>query len=187
MGNLWQRSFYPNFDVFLAMVRSIPEIIQCCFGEDRSPPMKSWFDGLLAAERARRKAFSSQFRADHVAFSRHPLSTARNISLHRIGYPSVEVAITGRFGVVHIGSPVKSVPIAESRNLGDLGNDPALLLAATQPALPVQPMWSDFAIDGRPLFAECRAYLALAQELVAQARAISQRVHGTSNLTTPSQ
>jgi hypothetical protein len=31
----WQHSFYAYLDAFLAMARSIPEVINCCFGEDR--------------------------------------------------------------------------------------------------------------------------------------------------------
>jgi hypothetical protein len=185
-GNLWQRSFYPNLDAFLAMARSVAEIIQCCFGEDRSLPMKEWFNVLSCSERANRKAFSRQFRADRDEFSRRSLSTARNISFHRTGFPSVEVAITGRFGVVHTGSPVKRVPNAESRN--NTGDHPdALLWAATQAPNAVRPVWSDFTIDGKPLYDECQDYLALAEQLVVQARAIAQRIHGTDSLTAPSE
>jgi hypothetical protein len=88
--------------------------------------------------------------------------------------------------VQHIGSPVRPVPIAESPPPRDNpDNDPALQWAATQPPLPVQPIWSGFTIDGKPLFAECRDYLALAERLVEQARSISQRVHGSNNVTPP--
>ena len=38
IGRDWQRSFYANFDAFLAMARSVPEIINVCFGyDDRAP------------------------------------------------------------------------------------------------------------------------------------------------------
>src|SRR2546426_526168 len=47
----WQRSFYANLDAFLAMVRSVPEIIHACFGADLgSREMKAWFNGLTLAE-----------------------------------------------------------------------------------------------------------------------------------------
>jgi hypothetical protein len=182
----WQRSFYGYLDAFLAMARSIPEIINYCFGEDRFKPMAARFKGMDQAEQMRRKAFSSQFEPDYKRFRQHPLSNARNISFHRTGYPfSVEVTIAGRFGLVHTGSPVKAVPIAESPRFGDPGDDPALQWAATQPPLPVQPMWPDFTIEGKPLFAECRDYLTLAENLFVQARSISQRVHGSNSLTPP--
>jgi hypothetical protein len=111
VGNLWAQSFYARFDALLAMTRSIPEIITCCFGYDRA--MATWLKTLSVDEQTRRQRFSTQFEADYNNFRQHPLSNVRNISFHRAGYPSVEVRITGHFGVEHIGSPVKSVPIAE--------------------------------------------------------------------------
>jgi hypothetical protein len=177
----WQRSFYAYLDAFLAIARSIPEIINYCFGEDKIKPI----EGADQEEKTRRKAFSDQFELHHKKFREHPLSNERNISFHRAGYPSVEVTIAGRFGLEHIGSPVKPVPSAESPRFGDPGNDPALQWAATQAPFPVQPMWSDFTIDGKPLFVECRTYLTIAQQLADHARSISQRVHGSSSLTPP--
>jgi hypothetical protein len=182
----WERSFYPRLDAFLAMARSISEIIHSCFGADTgSRPMRIWFYNLPSAEQTRRQSFSDQFEPHYRVFRQHALSNARNISFHRTGYSAVEVSITGRFGVNHIGSPVKQVPAAESRDVGDPGNDPALLWATTQTPLPVRPMWSDFTIDGKPLFAECQAYLAQARQLADQARGIAQHVHGTDSLTSP--
>ena len=110
------------------------------------------------------------------------LSTARNISLHRTGYSSVEVKITGRFGVVYEGSAVDDVPIAESPQF--VGDAPPW--ANTQSPTAIRPQPSDFTIDGRPLFDECLAYLAQAEGLVIEARAIALRVHGTNSLTPPS-
>jgi hypothetical protein len=78
----------------------------------------------------------------------------------------------------------KAVPNAESRPLENIGDDPAKMFAATQSAMPIEPMWSDFTIDGKPLFDECRSYLDLANELVTHAREIAQRVHGNKPLTT---
>jgi hypothetical protein len=181
----WERSFYPSLDAFLAMTRSIPEIIQCCFGEDRSSAMAKWFNALPAPEKTRRQAFSAEFKSCYDEFREHPLSVARNVSLHRRGYPDVEVSITGRFGVVHIGGAAKRVPGAESRETGETGNDPAAQWAATQPPLPIRPRRSEFTIGSKPLFEECQAYLALAQQLFEQARNISQRVHRTESLSTP--
>src|SRR5882672_5777776 len=97
IGTQWQAAFYAYLDAFLAMSRSVPEVITCCFGEDRSIAMKSWFKGLDAAEQSRRRAFSAQFETGYSTFRALPLSTARNITLHRTGHPPVEVRITGLF------------------------------------------------------------------------------------------
>jgi hypothetical protein len=50
----WQRSFYACLDAFLEMSRSVPEVINCCFGEDTSPAMRGWFYGLDRTEESRR-------------------------------------------------------------------------------------------------------------------------------------
>jgi len=179
IGNLWQQPFYANFDAFLGAARSIPEIIQCCFGHDRSPQMKSWFASSLdQAEQDRRKKFSRRFKRDYDKFRKLGLSNARNISFHRTGYPSVEVKMTGHFGVVYTGRPTRSVPITETPTYHP---GPQL-----QPInLPLEPEWTDFTIDGKPLFEECQAYLKLAGELRTNAADICQRVHGNERLTIP--
>ncbi|MGH6636950.1 MAG: hypothetical protein ACRED0_12755, partial [Gammaproteobacteria bacterium] len=39
----WQRSFYAHFDAFLSATRSVPWIIQCCFGADlANNVMRDW-------------------------------------------------------------------------------------------------------------------------------------------------
>jgi hypothetical protein len=186
----WQRAFYANLDAFLVMARSVPEVINSCFGKDTATKeMRDWFTTTLSADEQKRRAdFLNAFEITYNNFRNLPLSKARNISLHRTGYPAaVEVKIVGRFGLSYIGSPVKRVPAAESRPVSaeDDPNDPAVIWAATLPPVPVHPMWSDFQIDGKPLFAECRAYVEQAQQLVTQARAIAERVHGTDVLTPP--
>jgi hypothetical protein len=189
IGTQWQRAFYAHLDAFLAMGRSVPEVIKCCFGKDTSPPMRGWFKGLAAAEQKRRRMFSTQFEPDYAAFRNLPLSTARNITMHRTGFPPVEVTISGRFGVSYTGSPVQRVPDIETRSIvpSDDPADPAILLAlaAARSPVPVQPMWTDFTIADRPLFPECQAYLRHAQNLVEHARGIAQQVHGGDSLTPP--
>jgi hypothetical protein len=182
VGTGWQRSIYAYLDAFLAMARSVPEIIHACFGADLV--MKKWFLALPKAEQDRRNEFTTRFEIAYKAFKTLPLSNARNVSLHRSGIAPVEVKIVGRFGVSHIGTPIKRVADAESRPIG-AGTDPALQWAATLPPVPVEPRWTDFTIDGRPLFPECRAYLEEAAKLVTQARAIAKSVHGTESLTPP--
>ena len=181
----WQRSFYANLDAFLAMVRSVPEIIQACFGADRgSREMKAWFNGLTSAEQTRRKNFAAQFKTVHDTFRALTLSNARNITLHRTGVAPVEVNITGRFGVSHIGTPTKQVPTSESAHI-IAGDDSGLQWAATLPPDTVQPTWTDFKIDGKSLLPECRTYLQAARNLVAQARSMSQHIHANNTLTPP--
>jgi hypothetical protein len=52
-GRNWQQPFYANLDAFLAMARSVPAIIECCFGKD--PQLKKWLRSPDArrAEKAR--------------------------------------------------------------------------------------------------------------------------------------
>ena len=185
----WQPAFYANLDAFLVMARSVPEVINSCFGKDTAKKeMKNWFARLCLDEQRRRADFRSAFENAYKAFRDLPLSNARNISVHRSGYPpGVEARIVGSFGVSYIGSPVKRVPTVESRppSPGDDPKDPAVIWASTLPPVPVRPTWTDFEIDGKQLFPECGDYLRQVEALVAEARAISERVHGTDILTPP--
>src|SRR5262245_6529039 len=63
LGTNWERPFYAHVDAFLSAARSVPELIQCCFGEeDRGPSViKKWFKSLPAPEQSRRKQFTAQF------------------------------------------------------------------------------------------------------------------------------
>src|SRR5579883_1741613 len=145
----WQHEFYPLFDAFLAMARSIPELVSACFGADQgSKEMKTWFRALVTAEQTRRKKFSAAFEPFHAAFRALPLSTARNISLHRSGIAPVEVNITGRFGVSYTGTPVEHIPSSEIRQSAP--GDPLQWL---DQSVPLRPNWQDFQINGKPLFA----------------------------------
>jgi len=105
----------PNFDAFLAMARSVPEIINVCFGyEDRAPkPIRDWFDALDPGEQQRRKEFTKQFAAWYGAFRALPLSNKRNVTFHRTGVSGVKVTIVARFGI-YTGSATEPVPQAES-------------------------------------------------------------------------
>jgi hypothetical protein len=187
VGNDWQRSFYAYLDAFLAMARSVPEIINCCFGKDKqNKEMAQWFQALDADEQRRREEFTREFEAvGYSAFRKHHLSTARNSSFHRAGVtPLVQVTHTGLFGVTYVGSPTAGIPVIETRRFAE-GDVLGAQAAAFQQPLPVRPLWSDFNIDGKPLFAECQSYLELATGLAGQARGISQSVHGDATLTPP--
>jgi hypothetical protein len=180
----WERSFYARLDAFLVTARSVPEVINCCFGKDTATrEMRNWFAALPAAEQTCRSDFLIQFEGDYDNFRNLPLSKERNISFHRTGYPAVEGKITGRYGV-YIGNPIKRLPSTETEPL--LARDTAALQwAATQPPPSIRVTGNDFTIGGKPLFAECRTYLGQAEHLVSQARAIGERVHGTNALTPP--
>ncbi len=175
----WQLSFYAHLDAFLSAARSVAEIIKCCFGVDKHPKMKDWFDELSADERDRRREFRKLFQTHYKGFHQLPLDEARHISEHRAGYAPVTVKISGRFGVTYIGSPAKRVPISESPQI----DDPNLAWMAK--SQPVRPKWGDFVIDGKGLFPTCRDYLDRARDLIKKARRISGQVHGNNSLTRP--
>src|SRR5262245_34697072 len=66
VGGNWHSAFYAHLDAFLSAARSIPEIIRCCFGEDRgNQTVRDWFDTLDQDEQDRRKAFGARFDADY--------------------------------------------------------------------------------------------------------------------------
>jgi hypothetical protein len=116
----WQNSFYAYLDAFMAMARSVPEIIASCFGADRgSKEMKAWFNSLAPAEQTRRCSFAATFEPFLAAFRALPLSGARNKSLHRSGVAPVEIKVTGRFGVSYTGTPIKRIPSSETPKLDD--------------------------------------------------------------------
>jgi hypothetical protein len=178
-------SIYAHVDTFLAKARSVPGVIESCFGTDRVLMQTKWFGQLPNDEQTRRKTFSKRFRKAREKFSKHHLTNERNTSVHRLGYPGVEGKVIGPFGVEHTASPVKSVPTAESRRFDNPADEPGLPLAAAQPPQPVQPMWNQFIIGGKPLFAECRDYLQLAGDLRDQAHKLCQQLHGSDTVTPP--
>lgn len=180
MTTAWQRAVYANFDAFLAMVRSVPEIIHACFGaDDGNKKMKTWFAALSPAERQRRDQFTKHYEAIHERFRGLALSDIRNVVFHRTGVAPVEVSIKGRFGVTHTGSPVARVPVAETRESSDDN------VYASHSPVAVQPAWSDFKIGGNLLFQECKAYIDECKNLAASARSIAAQVHGSDQLTPP--
>jgi hypothetical protein len=90
----WQRSFYAYFDAFLSAARSVPEILQCCFGHDPNHRMKAWFDALPPDEQRRRKEFSARFAPALSTFRSLDLGAARQTAcLARTGSRALEPAI----------------------------------------------------------------------------------------------
>jgi hypothetical protein len=179
IGGNWHEPFYAHLDAFLSTARSVPELIRCCFGvDDGSKTIKDWFKTLDPDEQKRRGEFGDKFKTDYDAFRALPLGTARHISEHRTGSPPVIATVTGRFGVTYKGGPTKPIPTSESREL------PAEYGWMQKPTL-IRPMWTDFDIDGKPLFDTCRVYLESAQALIAGAKALADKVHGNNALTSP--
>jgi len=180
IGNGWQQSFYAYLDALLSTARSVPEIIQCCFGVDRGhPEMKEWFRTRPEDEKERRKDFKKEFKTHYDGFRALRLGTARHISEHRTGVAPVTVTISGWFGVTYIGNAVEHIPLSETRQI----DNPDLAFLA-QP-IPVQPTWNDFTIEGQPLFPACRDYLDHARALIDEGRRIALQVHGTKSLSFP--
>lgn len=161
--------FYASLHAFLSTTRSVPDIINCCFGVDHV--MKDWFDRRSVDERDRRKAFKKQFHPHHDAFRKLPLSKARNVSVHRTGIVPVKATIDNRFGVTYTAEawPGAANPI------GLAGSPPAVL-----------PSWKDFTIGKKCLRPRCERYLEAAAALVEKAHQISAKVHGAKKLSTPS-
>jgi hypothetical protein len=58
IGTRWQESFYAHVDTFLAKARSVPEVIESCFGADRVLMRTEWFGQLPVGEQTRRKSQS---------------------------------------------------------------------------------------------------------------------------------
>ena len=178
-GTNWHVPFYAHVDAFLSATRSLGEVINCCFGHDPHGEMKAWFKSLDDEEKVRRDAFTKEFQKHHGAFGDLPLSKVRHVSEHRKGYPDVDVTVTGMFGVTYTGSPAKRLPQSETRQ--DMPSGLEWLAKARR----VQPMWSDFTIDGRNLFEAFEEHRKAAQDLFNVAREIAQRVHGSNTLTPP--
>jgi hypothetical protein len=191
LHNPWQEKFYHHLDAFLAMARSVPEIIRSSFGVDSDRRMRSWLASLGPAERTRRRNFQSQFDPLSHTFTSLPLSGARNITLHRTGVPPVAVNVIGRWGT-YSGGPLNPMPQSELHHV-IAGTDPALQWAATEPPQPVQPQPADFTLliplgtstSTVPLFPECQSFLGASKQLVTDARQIALAVHGSDHLTAP--
>jgi hypothetical protein len=184
----WQDNLDRHVKTFLSSVRSIPWIIEACFGKDLgSPEMKDWWKRLPPEEQQRRKTFSAKFRSDRETLDRHHLTNERNVSEHRLGYPNIEAKVVGPSGTEHIARPGVRIPAAEPRPLeANIDDDPAKQWAATEPPRPINPPRPDqYTIDGKPLFPECEAYLQLARDIRVRAQVICDAEHGGKHLSTP--
>jgi hypothetical protein len=172
---------YAHFNAFLSAARSIPEIIQCCFGVDRGHKvMETWFDGLNPTEQDQRRLFKSRFAKAYKHFRDDlPLSNTRHVIEHRSGVAPVEVVVISHLGVTYVGTPAEPIPTTEFRPVADssIPRDNAIPMP--------EPLWTDYKIDGQPLFSVVRDYLANAGILIAEARAIAACVYGSGLEPTP--
>jgi hypothetical protein len=189
VGKDWQRSFYPHFDAFLVNARSVPMIIEACFGYDKvRGEMTCWLESRDDDEKLWRRRFAKEFKSSPVykEFRKHPLTKVRNRVVHRTGVASVEIRISNIFGVVYVGSPVSKIPMSASRPTdGDTSSDPAHHFIRGVHQMPIEPHNGAFTHAEKPLFALCEAYLEAAKVLVVEARNIAQRVHGDIRLSPP--
>jgi hypothetical protein len=60
-----------------------------------------------------------------------------------------------------------------------------LQIGAAGRPVPIEPHWSNFTIDGKPLFEECKSYLDEANALYTRGQEIAQQTHGDNPLTMP--
>lgn len=187
VGHPWEPRFYYHLDAFLAVTRSIPDVILWCFGRDSRAG--NWFKNLSAEEKERRESFQAEFEDLYLDFSKLNLSRARKVTMHRTGIPPVEINLTGRWGENYVGSPVMRVPSCETMPLVE-GENLALLAAVNEVPLPVEPRFDDFELQlpsgaKKKLFPECAQYLSEARSIVEKAKVFSDSVHGGKKLTAP--
>jgi hypothetical protein len=187
----WQPDFYYYLDGFLGAARSVPDVIQKCFGWDKKSGAK-WPQPLDADEKDRRREFQKEFTGLYTTYSALDLSRVRVGTFHWVGVPSVQTKARVFCGPEYTGRPGQLIPSAAPRQFPP-GTDPALSALFGQP-LPVEPSRQDFTLEipqgngttqSSPLFLECKAYLEAARTLTKEAKEICDRVHGGAKLTAP--
>jgi len=187
----WQPDFYFYLDAFIGATRSIPDVIQKCFGWDKYSE-DEWPKPLDTDEIDRRNKFQAEFTNLYQGFRRQPISRLRIGTFHWSGVPSVQTKAKVLGGQEYTGKPGQLIPSSAPKQF-PAGTDPAFIAIFGKP-LPVEPSWEDFTleipsddgtIESRPLFSECQAYLTLAERLVQKSKDICQRVHGELRLTPP--
>jgi hypothetical protein len=187
----WQPDFYFFLDAFIGATRSVPDVIQKCFGWDERSK-DEWPQPLDCDETDRRRKFQARFTGLYVAFHRQALSRVRVGTFHWRGMPSVQTKARVFCGPEFTGKPGQIVPSAAPRRFPP-GTDPAFVALFGEP-LPVEPHWEDFTLEiprddgtteSSPLFPACQAYSRSAQELVKESKELCELLHGESKLTPP--
>ncbi len=187
----WQPDFYFYLDAFIGAARSIPDIVQKCFGWD--PHSKGeWPTPLACDEIDRRKNFQAGFAGSYRTFHRQPLSRVRVGTFHWLGTPSVQTNAKAFCGQDYTGRPGQLIPSAACRQY-PAGTDPGIITILSK-ALPVEPSSQHFTLEipqndgtaeSSPLFPACKSYLTSAQQLVNESKALCELVHGSLPLTPP--
>jgi hypothetical protein len=191
--NRWDPKFYYHLDAFLAATRSVDLVITTTFGIDKLLK-KRWTDNLKTLERTKRKSFQDSYDLIAVPFRTHLLTHIRNVSIHRSGTPSVEVAVLGRYGTLHRGGPTQNLSTFEEPQqltVADPNHPPPIWMNPMKRA--IEPGPDDFVVrevlpdsspHDYPLFPKCTEYLQSASELVDEAKILAEQVH-TQPVTPP--
>jgi hypothetical protein len=158
----WRENLSSHVSAFLVDCRSVPDLIQSCFGVDSN----KWVKTLAPDEQRRRKRFQKFLR--YKRFVHLPLSRARVDTVHRQGFAEIWVRVGKRYILLQELVDVKMKHILA-------GSDPALQWAATLPPQRARHLPSDFfyrTVGGRykPLFPERLSYLRETRELLRKAR-----------------
>jgi hypothetical protein len=187
----WQPDFYFYLDAFIGAARSIPDVVQKCFGWDERSK-NEWPSPLGPDEIDRRKEFQARFTDTYSNFHRQPLSRVRVGTFHWSGVPSVQTKAKVFGGDEYTGRPGQLIPTTACREF-PAGTDPAFIALFSKPR-PVEPSWQDFrleipledgTIESTPLFPACKAYLASAQQLVDDSKKFADSIHDDLPLTPP--
>ena len=188
----WQPDFYYYLDAFLGAARSVPDVVQKCFGWD-GRSRNAWPQPLGAEETGRRKEFQKEYTSPYTDFNQQVLSRVRGGTFHWTGVPPVQANAQLPFGQEFTGGPLELIPSAACRNFPE-GTDLNNLPPGAFQSIPVDPSSQDFtfmipqhggSIRSIPLFEECQKYLKAAKTLATDAREICNRVHNGSKLTPP--
>lgn len=191
--NRWAPKFYYHLDAFLAATRSVDLVITTTFGIDNQLK-KRWTDNLNTLERTKRESFQDAYDRIAVPFRTHLLKHIRDVSIHRSGTPSVEVAVLGRYGTHYSGGPTQIVPAFEQPQqltAADPNHPPSQWMNPMKIAIEpgpddfvVQEAMSDGSSRNHPLFTSCENYLQSACQLVEKAKSLAEQVH-THPVTPP--
>lgn len=187
----WQPDFYYHLDAFIVAARSVPDVIQKCFGWDKKSK-DEWPRPLDREEIDRRKQFQADFSALFGEFVQLPLSRVRVGTVHWLGVPSVQTRASTHCGEEFTGRPNVPVPsVVTRKSPPGTGSEFGGLFGTP---VPVDPSWPEFTLviprdDGTtehsPLFPACRSYLESAQQLVTASKKLCERVHRGGPLTSP--
>jgi hypothetical protein len=140
----WQPDFYFYLDAFIGATRSVPDVIQKCFGWDwRSKG--EWPQPPDSDEVGRRDKFQAEFTGPYLEFHRQPLSRVRVGTFHWMGMPSVKARARVFCGQEYTGRPGQLVPSTAPRQFPP-GTDPAFLALFSKP-MAVEPYWEDFTLE----------------------------------------